>query len=214
MCCDPPTAWDGRAVPGAATCDEPRCPVPPGASGLSGKARWRRARCTSTWRRRGDRRARRRARSRDPGGAAVLPRGADVDVDVDVDVDKDDAKRYREFVDEKVDDLAIAGRDAARWNGRDVIAPQDLPITKGLQEQMRVFGRLEEAGELRRLLRDSLRRPPVDVTFGEETEDVLVEVFGGISIALARSFRIVDPQVRNPSTEHWDRAFDLFRLLL
>jgi hypothetical protein len=52
------------------------------------------------------------------------------------------------------------------------------------------------------------------VTFGEETEDVLVEVFGGISLALARSFRIVDPQVRNPSTEHWDRAFDLFRLLL
>ncbi|HEY4603377.1 MAG TPA: DUF1931 family protein [Blastococcus sp.] len=132
----------------------------------------------------------------------------------DVDVDKDDVKRYREFVDEKVDDLAIAGRDAARWNGRDVIAPQDLPITKGLQEQMRVFGRLEEAGELRRLLRDSLRRPPDDVTFGEETEDVLVEVFGGLSIALARSFRIVDPQVRNPSTEHWDRAFDLFRLLL
>lgn len=120
----------------------------------------------------------------------------------DVDVDKDDVKRYREFVDEKVDDLAIAGRDAARWNGRDVIAPQDLPITKGLQEQMRVFGRLEEAGELRRLLRDSLRRPPDDVTFGEETEDVLVEVFGGLSIALARSFRIVDPQVRNPSTEH------------
>jgi Domain of unknown function (DUF1931) len=132
----------------------------------------------------------------------------------DVDVDKDDVKRYREFVDEKVDDLAIAGRDAARWNGRDVIAPQDLPITKGLQEQMRVFGRLEEAGELRRLLRDSLRRSPDDVTFGEETEDVLVEVFGGISLALARSFRIVDPQVRNPSTEHWDRAFDLFRLLL
>ena len=132
----------------------------------------------------------------------------------DVHVDKDDVKRYREFVDEKVDDLAIAGRDAARWNGRDVIAPQDLPITKGLQEQMRVFGRLEEAGELRRLLRDSLRRPPDDVTFAEETEDVLVEVFGGISLALARSFRILDPQVRNPSTEHWDRAFDLFRLLL
>jgi hypothetical protein len=132
----------------------------------------------------------------------------------DVDVDKDDVKRYREFVDEKVDDIAIAGRDSARWNGRDVIAPQDLPITKGLQEQMRVFGRLEEAGELRRLLRDSLRRSPDDVTFGEETEDVLVEVFGGISLALARSFRIVDPQVRNPSTEHWDRAFDLFRLLL
>jgi hypothetical protein len=132
----------------------------------------------------------------------------------DVDVDKDDVKRYWDFVDEKVDDIAIAGRDSARWNGRDVIAPQDLPITRGLQEQMRAFSRLEEADELRRLLRESLRRPPEDVTFGEETEDVLVEVFGGMSLALARSFRIVDPQVRNPSTDHWDRTFQLFRLLL
>jgi hypothetical protein len=52
------------------------------------------------------------------------------------------------------------------------------------------------------------------VTFGDETEDVLVEVFGGISVALARSFRVVDPQVRNPATGDWDRAFDLFGLLL
>jgi Domain of unknown function (DUF1931) len=132
----------------------------------------------------------------------------------DVDVDKDDVKRYWDFVDEKVDDIAIAGRDSARWNGRDVIAPRDLPITRGLQEQMRAFSRLDEADELRRLLGASLRRPPGDVTFGEETEDVLVEVFGGMSLALARSFRIVDPQVRNPSTDHWDRSFALFRLLL
>jgi hypothetical protein len=132
----------------------------------------------------------------------------------DVDVDKDDVKRYWDFVDEKVDDIAIAGRDSARWNGRDVIAPQDLPITRGLQEQMRAFSSLDESDELRRLLRDSLRRPPGDVTFGEETEDVLVEVFGGISLSLARSFHVVDPQVRNPSTDHWDRTFDLFRLLL
>ena len=52
------------------------------------------------------------------------------------------------------------------------------------------------------------------MTFGAETEDVLLEVFGGISLALARSLRIVDPQVRNPSTDHWDRTYELFRLLL
>jgi hypothetical protein len=52
------------------------------------------------------------------------------------------------------------------------------------------------------------------VTFGEETEDTLTEVFGGISAALARSFRLVDPDVRNPASRHWDRTFDLFRLVL
>jgi hypothetical protein len=131
-----------------------------------------------------------------------------------VDVDKDDLRRFRTFVDEKVDDIAIAGRNSASWNGRDIIAPQDLPITKGLQEQMREFDKLDEADEVRELLRDTMRRPPADMTFGEETEDVLTEVFGGISIALARSFRIVDPEVTNPSTRHWDHAFELFRMLL
>jgi hypothetical protein len=130
-----------------------------------------------------------------------------------VDVDKADLDRYRAFVDEKVDDIAIAGRDAAIWNGRDVIAPQDLPITKGLQEQMREFGKLEAAGDVRQWLGQTLRRPPDDVTFGEETEGVLTEVFGGLSIALARSFRIVDPDVKSPGSQDWERVYSVFRLL-
>jgi hypothetical protein len=131
-----------------------------------------------------------------------------------VDVDKDDLRRFREFVDQKIDDMAIAGRNSASWNDRDVIAPQDLPITKGLQERMREFDKLDEAEEIRALLRGTIRRPPADVTFSEETEEELTELFGGMGIALARSFRIVDPDVTNPSTEHWDRAFDLFRMVL
>jgi S-adenosylmethionine hydrolase len=130
-----------------------------------------------------------------------------------IDVDKSDLDRYREFVDEKVDDIAIAGRDSATWNGRDVIAPQDLPITKGLQERMREFGKMEVADEMRQWMSQTLRRPPDDVTFGEETEAVLNDVFGGLSIALARSFRIVDADVANPSTQHWARAFELYRLV-
>jgi hypothetical protein len=31
------------------------------------------------------------------------------------------------------------------------------------------------------------------------------------SIALARAFRTVDPDVVNPAAEHWDRVTDLFR---
>lgn len=131
-----------------------------------------------------------------------------------IDVDKADVRRFQEFVDERVDDLAIAGRDAARWNGRDVIAPQDLPITAGLQEQIRAFGKLDEADELRQFLRGTVRRPPEEVTFGEETEDLLIEVFGGLGVALARSFRLLDSHVKNPTTEHWDRAFGLFRLMV
>src|SRR5579884_480595 len=131
-----------------------------------------------------------------------------------INIGKNDVRRFREFVDEQIDDIAIAARDSAKWNGRDVIVPQDLPITKGVQERMREFDKLDEAEEIRELLRQSVRRPPADVTFAEETEQLLPELFGGLSIALARSFRVIDPKLTNPSTEHWERAFDVFRLVL
>ena len=51
------------------------------------------------------------------------------------------------------------------------------------------------------------------MTFSEDTERMLVELFGGLSIALARSFRLIDPALENPSTQHWDRACDFFRLI-
>ena len=94
-----------------------------------------------------------------------------------------------------------------------MIVAQDLPITKGVQERMREFDKLEEAEEIRELLRQVVRQPPGDVTFAEDTEQLLPELFGGLSIALARSFRVVDATVSNPSTEHWNRVFTLFRLV-
>ncbi len=129
-------------------------------------------------------------------------------------MDRTDVKRFRDFVDGSIDDIAVAGRDAARWNGRDVIAPQDLPITKGLQERMREFAKLEDADEIRAKLAQTLRRPPADVTFSDETEQRLVELFGGLSLALARAFRAIDPEVVNPTTQHWDRVTDIFRQVL
>jgi hypothetical protein len=129
-------------------------------------------------------------------------------------VDKNDLRRFHEFVDEQIDDFSIAGRDAAKWNGRDVIEPQDLPVTKGIQELTREFDKLDEADEVRDLLRQQVRRPPADVTFGEDTEQFLVDLFGGVSIALGRTFRVMDPKSENPTTQDWDRAFALFRMLL
>jgi len=70
-----------------------------------------------------------------------------------VDIDKNDIRRFQSFIDELVDDLAISGRNSAKMNGRDVVAAQDLPITKGLQERMREFDKLDEAEEIRELLR-------------------------------------------------------------
>jgi hypothetical protein len=133
----------------------------------------------------------------------------------DVDVDKDDLKRYGDFVDLKLDDLLVRGEANARANDRDIIEPWDLPVTKGLQESIHQFDRLDEELELRPILQQLAERAPVDPTsLSEETEQRLPELVGGLSLALARSFRIIDPEVANPSTDHWERSFRLFELLL
>jgi uncharacterized protein (DUF4213/DUF364 family) len=43
------------------------------------------------------------------------------------------------------------------------------------------------------LLRQHVRRPPAEVTFAGDTERMLPELFGGLSVAIARTLRVIDP---------------------
>jgi hypothetical protein len=131
-----------------------------------------------------------------------------------LDVDKNDLERYNDFVNRKIYDLLLRGKAAATENGRDIIQPSDLPITKGLQERIHEFRELDEEIELGSILEYIARLPPLDVTYSDETEARLPGVVGGLSVALARTFRIVEPGLKNPQTRHWERAFQIFDLLL
>jgi hypothetical protein len=108
-----------------------------------------------------------------------------------LDVDKDDLKRYSEFVSDKLHDLLMIGQATAKANGRDILQPRDLPITKGLQDSIHVFREVDE-----------------------EIESRLPEVVGGLSVALARTIKVIDPEVKNPQSAHWADAFSIFGLLL
>lgn len=132
----------------------------------------------------------------------------------ELDVDKNDIKRYSDFVHGEIHDLLIIGQATAKANVRDVIEPWDLPITKGLQERIHEFEKIDEEIELQPLLEDLATRPLLDLALSEETEARLPLIAGGISVALARSFRIIDTRLVNPQTEHWERAYRLFDLLL
>jgi hypothetical protein len=131
-----------------------------------------------------------------------------------LDVDKEDLRRYDEFVNHKIYDLLLRAQATASANARDIIFPCDLPITKGLQERMHEFRRLDESIELKPILDELTKRPVLDLGYNEETEARLPEIAGGLSVALARSFRITDPELKNPMSAHWDRAFAVFDLLL
>jgi len=131
-----------------------------------------------------------------------------------VDVDKMDLRRYGEFVNRKLYDLLIVGEEAARLNGRKAIEPFHLPITKGLQECIRQFRELDEEVHLDPILDQLAARPPLGLPYGEEMEALFPQIVGGLTLALARSFKIVDPAVKNPSSEHWLRSLQIFDLLL
>jgi uncharacterized protein DUF1931 len=131
-----------------------------------------------------------------------------------LDVDKSDLKRHNEFVQDKVYDLFLMAKATAKANARDIVEPQDLPITKGLQESIHEFDKIDEEIELSAILAAIAARPPLDIAIAEETEARLPRIAGGLSCALARTFKLVEPGLANPQSSHWETAFRIFHLLL
>jgi len=131
-----------------------------------------------------------------------------------LDIDKSDLERYDQFVHRKTYDLLLRAAANAKANGRDVIQPSDLPITKGLQESIHAYRKLDEELELEPILRQLAQLPALDLAYGEDLQAELPDVVGGLSHALARIFRIVNPELKNPNSADWETAFRLFDLLM
>ncbi|MGW0087081.1 DUF1931 family protein [Streptomyces sp. NPDC003393] len=131
-----------------------------------------------------------------------------------LDVDKNDLKRYSDFVGAKLYDLMIVAQATAKANGRDVIRTCDLPITKGLQESIHHFQKIDQEVELKPILEQLATHPALDRTPDEETEAAYPDIIGGLSLAMAQSFKILHPDLKNPQTQHWDEARAVFDLLL
>ena len=129
-------------------------------------------------------------------------------------VDKSDLKRYTDFVNQKTYDLLLIGQAHAKANARSLIEPFDLPITKGLQECIHRFREMDETIELQPILDHITRLPPLDLEYSDDTRNELAQIVGGLSVALAQSFLVIDPRVKHPNAGHWERAFQLFILLL
>jgi hypothetical protein len=131
-----------------------------------------------------------------------------------LDMDKADLKRHSDFINHKLHDLLVCAEAAAKANGRDVIQPFDLPITKGLQGSIQAFQHLDEDIALKPILDRLTERPSLDLDLDPETEARLPTIVGGLSVALACAFKLIEPGLKNPRTEHWQRAFKIFDLLL
>jgi len=131
-----------------------------------------------------------------------------------LDIDKSDIKRYSDFVHQKIYDLLLMGVATASANDRDIVQPWDLPITKGLQENIHAFRKLDAETGLEDVLERLAAWPPLELALSDDTAVRLPEIAGGLSMCLAQAFTIVDPNVKNPQTPQWERVFRLFNLLL
>jgi hypothetical protein len=131
-----------------------------------------------------------------------------------LDVDKGDLQKYNDFLDRKMYDLVKQGEAHAKANGHDEMLPWDLPITRGLEQDMLEFDSLDEEMGLEPTFEKLVKEPLLDVGYSKETEAQLPRVAGGLSVALARSFNILDPGLKNPTYAEWDRAFRMFDLLV
>jgi hypothetical protein len=132
----------------------------------------------------------------------------------ELDVDKDDLKRFSDFVENKLYDLLLVGQATASANLRDLVEPYDLPITKGFQENIHKFRKMDDDIELKPILDRLATYPPLDRMPSEETEARLPEIVGGLGLALAKTIKTVDPEVKNPQSHHWERAMRIFDELM
>jgi len=78
---------------------------------------------------------------------------------------------------------------------------------------MHAFRRIEKEIELMPVLESLAARPPLDYALSDATQTRLPVLFGGISMALARTFKLVDPDIKAVHSAEWERAFSLFLLL-
>jgi hypothetical protein len=56
--------------------------------------------------------------------------------------------------------------------------------------------------------------PPLDLAMSDATTERLPDIAGGIGVALARVFKAMDPDLKNPQAVHWQRGYEVFAVLL
>ena len=68
--------------------------------------------------------------------------------------------------------------------------------------------------DVRAALERLAARPPLDMGVSDEIDAELPCIFGGVSVGLARTFKILEPDLKYPQTRHWEQAMGIFNLLL
>jgi uncharacterized protein DUF1931 len=131
-----------------------------------------------------------------------------------VDIDKSDVERLTDLVGRKLNDLLVIGVRNASYNDRDIVMEPDLPLTKGILEHMQRFHRYEESIDLKPVLDHLATYPPLERTLSLEVEAMLPDLVGTLAMLAGQAMKIIDPGVKNPDSDMWERVLRLMDLML
>ncbi len=131
-----------------------------------------------------------------------------------LDIDKSDVKRLDDFVNARLHDLLLLAQTKAKANGRASIEWIDVPITKGLQENIHAFNKMDEALSITEILDGLSKLPPMDLPYSSELEEKIPEITGGITVSLAKVFKAIAPKLKNPATAEWETVDKIYAILL
>jgi hypothetical protein len=129
-------------------------------------------------------------------------------------LDKSDVERLTDFMGRKLNDLLVIGVRNASFNNRDIIMEADLPLTKGVREHLDEFQRHEETLNLRPILDQLAAYPPPELSLSQEVEAMLPALMGTLAMLAGRAMKIIDPEVKNPDSDMWERVVHLMDLML
>ena len=131
-----------------------------------------------------------------------------------LDIDKSDMERLIALMGRKLNDLLVIAVRNANYNNRDIIMEPDLPLTKGILEHMKDFRRYEESIDLKPILDHLAAYPPLERPLSLEVEAMLPELVGTLAMLAGRAMKVIDPGVKNPGSDVWERVLRLMELLL
>ena len=131
-----------------------------------------------------------------------------------LDIKKGHAKDITDIVEKKLYDLLLAAERNANMNGRDVIWESDIPVTKGLQETIIEFKKLEEELSIDDILAFLATTPPLKYPLSKELEAKLPELVGVILVVLAKVIKEIDEENRQVNHEAIEKASRILDLTL
>jgi hypothetical protein len=129
-------------------------------------------------------------------------------------VDKQDLKRMNELINQKILDFIIVAEGVAKSNGRDIIQYHDLPITKGIQEHINEYKKYDYHLDLSPVFEQITTIPRLNLICSKEIEEGIANIAGALTIILAKIFKIIDPELKNPVTDDWNKICNIFKTIL